>query len=232
MSPLAGVLYFILIILTPIVFIGAMVFLVVWLTNSENKRRIISPGLEHPDLGNQWKAPSPEDVLLEVYVSKGMTAYGLLIGLVLLGVGIFSFMLDPVVALVLGWWTALLGMVFVISLLKQLMTDKPSVVLTTKYLEHAGWPFRRIPWSEITQAYTRRVSTGIYLCLELADQPKWLKQMGIVSRNVNRLNRIFFCSPININVTPLKANAADILAVVNQQLEKTRHAVHDSAGVT
>lgn len=223
MSPLTGTLYFVLILLAPIAFIGALVFLVVWLTNSENKKRNGAVELDQPYLAEEEVAHSPAEVLLEVYFSKVVAFFGFLGALALLGFGVLFLLLDPVTALVLGWWATLLGMLFVITFLKQLMTDKPSVILTTKYLEHAGWPFRRIPWSEITQAYTRRVSTGVYLCLELADQPKWLKQMGLVSRNMNRLNRIFFCSPININVTPLKANAADILAMVNQQLGNTGH---------
>lgn len=222
MSSLTTLLFFVLILLTPIAFMILMVYGVVKLTNTENKKRAHQ---ESGYLGNaqsvvEWESPRNEDLLLEVHISKRMALYGLFLSAAMLGFGVTFFLLHPVTALVLGWWMCLVGLVFIVNMIRQLGIDTPVVILTTSYIEYAGWPFKRIPWKDIKKSYIRRLPTATYLNFEVVDQQKLLLKMGWLSRNIHRLNRIFGGSPIQINLTPLKVDSTRILDLVNQQMGK------------
>lgn len=222
MSPLTTLLFFVLILLTPIAFMVLMVYGVVKLTNTENQKRTHQ---ETKYLGDarsvvEWEPPRNEDLLLEVHISKGMTLYGLFLSTAMLGFGVTFFLLHPVTALVLGWWMCLLGLVSIVNMVKQLAIDTPVVILTTSYIEYAGWPFKRIPWKDIKKSYIRRLPTANYLNFEVVYQQKLLLEMGWLSRNIHRLNWIFGGSPIQINLTPLKVDSTRILDLVNHQMGK------------
>lgn len=200
---------------------GLMVFGVVKLTDAENRRRRGEELAQQATSDSAWEPP-PEDVLLRVHVSKGMTLLGLFMSISLIGFGLVFLFLDPVTALVLGWWSTLIGLAFLYILLKQLTITEPMVVLTTAYIEHTGWPFKRIPWADIRKSHVRRRVTkgGVSTCLsfEVEDHMRYLRQMNWFSRTANRLNRVFGCSPIYINLTPLKADPARILDLVQQHI--------------
>lgn len=124
--------------------------------------------------------------------------------------------------LVLGWWMALLGVILVFIMLKQFTITEPVLVLTTTYIEYAKWPFRRIPWHDITHCQSRIiVGKGVvatYLCLELVDQDKYLQRMGWLSRKVNRLNWLVGCSAIHVALTPLKVDSAEVVKLIERQI--------------
>lgn len=223
MSSLTTLLLFVLILLTPIALLAFMVWGVVQLTNAENKSRAeqenrsVVVAQADVELGKSRN----EDMLLEIYISKGMTLYGILLSIVMLGFGLVFFLLSPVTALVLGWWMCIFGLVFIVNMTRQLAIDTPAVILTTSYIEYVGWPFKRIPWREIRKSYIRRLPTATYLNFEVVEQQKLLQQMSWLSRNVHRLNRIFGGAPIQINLTPFKIDSSRVLEMVNHQISKS-----------
>lgn len=223
MSSLTTLLLFVLVLLTPIAFLALMVWGVVRLTNAENKKRA-GHGYRNAVVAQadvELGKPRNEDMLLEIYISKGLTLYGIFLSIAMLGFGLAFLLLSPVTALVLGWWVCVLGLVFTAKMIRQLAIDTPMVILTTSYIEYAGWPFRRIPWKGIRNAYIRSLPTATYLNFEVEEQQKLLQQMGWLKRNVHRLNRIFGGSPIQINLTPFKVDSSRVLEMVNHQIGKS-----------
>ena len=216
MSAAEVLVYFVLLLLAPLAFMGAMVFGVVKLTHAENRKR------RREELARQATSdsgePQPEDVLLRVHISKGMTLWGLFLSICLTGFGLAFLYIDPVTALVIGWWSTLAGLALLYSLLKQLLITQPWVVLTTAFIEHAGWPFKRIPWSDIKAAHLCRLVSSTYLNFEVEDPSRYLRQMGWFGRNANRFNRMLGCSRIYINLTPLKVDPARILDLARQHI--------------
>jgi hypothetical protein len=223
MSPLTTLLLFVLALLTPIAFLTLIVWGVVQLTNAENKKRAQLDFRNAGDASSDVKFGKPlnEDLLLEVHISKSMTLVGLFLSIAMLGFGLAFFLLNPVTALVLGWWLCILGLVFTVKMFRQLAIDTPTVTLTTAYIEHAGWPFKRIPWKEIKKSYIIKLPTAIYLNFEVEDQQKLLQQMSWFIRNILRMNRIFGGSPIQINLTPLKVDSSRVLEIVKHQIGKS-----------
>lgn len=209
--------YFVLLLLAPLAFMGLMVFGVVKLTDAENRKHRREGLAQQKTSDSAWEPP-PEDVLLQAHISKGMTLWGLFLSIGLVGFGLAFLFINPVTALVIGWWSTLIGLTFLYSLLKQLTITEPMVVLSTAYIEHAGWPFKRIPWSDIKKAHLCRLVSSTYLNLEVENHSRYLQQMGWFSRNANRLNRVLGCSPIYINLTPLKVDPAKVLDLVRQHV--------------
>lgn len=221
MSAGAGIFYFVLLLLAPIAFTGLMVYGVVRLTLAENKKlkREETARLTTPE--TVWQQPQPADVLLEIHISKGMTLWGLFLCVCLIGFGL-AFMSNPVTALVLGWWTTFGGLIMLFKLLGQLSRTRPMVVLTTSYIEHARWPFKRIPWCDIRGCYTRTIAgkggVSTYLCIEVEDQNKYLRQMNWLNRSINKLNWLVGCSAIHFGVTPLKINPSELVRLIQEQI--------------
>lgn len=222
MSVAEGIFYLILLLLTPLALVSLMVWGVVKLTEADKRRFQRMQAIQQISRESACRQPKPSEILLEAYFSKGMTIWGLFVAATLTYFGFKALFLDPVVALVLGWWTALFGVIFIFIFLKQFTTTEPVLTLTTTHIEYAKWPFRRIPWHDIRRCHSRTiVGKGViatYLCLELADQSKYLRQMGWLSRKINRLNWLIGCSAIHVALTPLKVDSAEVVKRIQQQI--------------
>lgn len=140
---LEGLITLIGVLLVPVALVTSMVLIVVWLTTRENKIReekqiaLESQGQEE----TKWNQP-PGEIILEIPVSKGMTLFGMFMASALLGFGIAFCLISPVTTLVLGWWTSIVGLIFLFSLGRQLLIKHPIVVVTTECIQYRGWPFR------------------------------------------------------------------------------------------
>lgn len=222
MSVAEGSFYLILLLLTPLALIFLMVLGVVKLTEADKRRFHRKQAIQQTSPESACRQPKPSEILLEAYISKGMTLWGLFVAATLTYFGFKALLLDPVVALVLGWWTALFGVILFLFLLKQFTTTEPVLTLTTTHVEYAKWPFRRIPWHDITHCHSRTiVGKGViatYLCLELVDQDKYLQQMGWLSRKISRLNWLVGCSAIHVALTPLDVDSAEVVKRIQQQI--------------
>lgn len=215
MSQMSGFIYLIAILLIPVVLIALMVYLVVSLTNAENKRAAIAKA-------NAISLTPIGKVEIEIFRSFGMAIYGLILSLFLCGFGIFTFFLDPVAALVLGTPTLLAAIPFTFMGIKQLFDNEPNVVITDTHIECKQWPFRRIAWKEIKSVNRLRFMTAgayaVYINLEVYDEKKVMTHMGSIKKIIYKLNRIFGGSPIAINLTSLKADSDLLLKMVQQHL--------------
>lgn len=225
MSVIEGIFYLALLLLAPLALISLMVLGVVKLTEADKRRFQHKQAIQQTAPEFAWDQPKPDELLLEAHFSRGMNLWGLFIAAVLTYFGFKALLLDPVVALVLGWWMTLFGVVFIFLLLKQLTTTEPILVLTTTYIEYAKWPFRRIPWHDIKHCHSRTIvgkgGVATYLCLELVDQDKYVQQMGWLSRKINRLNWLVGCSAIHVALTPLKVDSAEVIKRIQQKIRPT-----------
>jgi len=222
MSIAEGIFYLVLLLLTPLALIFLMILTVVRLTEADGRRFQYRQAILQTAPESLRSQPKREEILLEVHYSKGMSLWGLFVAAALTYFGFKALLLDPVVALVFGWWVAFVSVIFIFLLLKQLATTEPVLVLTTTYIEYAPWPFRRIPWRDITYCRSRTiVGKGViatYLCFELVDQNKYLQQMGWLSRTINRLNWLAGCSAIHVALTPLKVDSGEVTRRIQQQI--------------
>lgn len=220
---LEGLITFIGVLLVPIALVTSLVLIVIWLTTRENRIREekrIALEIQGQEETN-WNHP-PGEMILEIPVSKGMTLFGMLMASALLGFGIAFCLISPVTALVLGWWTCIVGLIFLVSLGRQLLVKHPIVVVTTECIQYRGWPFRCISWSNVIRASLRRVATrggiSVYLNLELNNEKELTSKLSKFKGLLFRLNRLFGVSTFSIGLTPLKASPKNILAIVENQI--------------
>ena len=200
-----------------------MVLIVVWLTARENRIRdekriaLETQGQEE----TKWNQP-PGETILEIPVSKGMTLFGMLMASALLGFGVAFCLMSPVTALLLGWWTSIAGLIYLVSLGRQLLINHPIVVVTTECIQYRGWPFRCISWRNVIRASLRRVVTrggvSVYLNLELNNEKQLTSQLSKLKGLVFRLQRLFGVSTFSIGLTPLKASPKNVLSIVENQI--------------
>ena len=220
---LEGLITLIGVLLVPVALVTSMVLVVVWLTTRENKIReekqiaLEIQGQEE----TKWNQP-PGEMILEIPVSKGMTLFGMFMASALLGFGIAFCLISQVTALVLGWWTSIVGLIFLISLGRQFLIKHPIVVVTTECIQYSGWPFRCISWRNVIRASLRRVVTrggiSIYLNLELDNEKELTSKLSKFKGLLFRLNRFFGVSTFSIGLTPLKANPKNVLSIVENQI--------------
>lgn len=220
---LEGLITFIGVLLVPIALVTSMVLIVIWLTTRENRIREekrIALEIQGQEETN-WNHP-PGEMILEIPVSKGMTLFGMLMASALLGFGIAFCLISPVTALVLGWWTCIVGLIFLVSLGRQLLVKHPIVVVTTECIQYRGWPFRCISWSNVIRTSLRRVATrggiSVYLNLELNNEKELTSKLSKFKGLLFRLNRLFGVSTFSIGLTPLKASPKNVLAIVENQI--------------
>ena len=215
MSFITGFLTLIAVVLLPVGLIALMVYMLVRMTNAENIRRNART-LEQMQLSDTPEA----SVRLKVFTSKGMTIYGMVLASVVLGFGIFTFLLHPVTALVIGWWAVLISSFFLYKLAKQLLNNGPLLVLTDSYIENASWPYKRIEWKNIRRVHKSRLLTAgvvaIYINLEVDNEKALLKGLGVFTRTLYRLNRLFGGSPIQINATALRIEPDELISHIKQ----------------
>ena len=210
------------VLLVPVALVASMVLIVVWLTTRENKiREEKRIALDKGEEETKWNQP-PGELILEIPVSKGTTLLGMLMASALLGFGIAFCLMSPVTALVLGWWTSIVGLIYLMSLGRQLLFNHPVVVVTTECIQYRGWPFRCISWTNVIRASLRRVVTvggvSAYLNLELNNEKELTRKLSKGKGLIFRLNRLFGVSTFSIGLTPLKASPKNVLAVVENQI--------------
>lgn len=211
------------VLLVPVALVTSMVLIVVWLTSRENKIRE-EKWIALEILGQEetkWNQ-LPGEMILEIPVSKGMTLLGMLMASALLGFGIAFCLMNPVTALVLGWWTSIVGLTYLVSLGRQFLINHPVVVVTTECIQYRGWPFRCISWRNVIGANLRRVATrggvSVYLNLELNNEKELTSKLSKFKGRIFRLHRLFGVSTFSIGLTPLKASPQSVLAIVENQI--------------
>lgn len=206
------------VLLVPVALVASMVLVVVWLTTRENKIR--------DETRIALETQPPGELILEIPVSRGMTLLGMLMASALLGFGIAFCLMSPVTALVLGWWTSIVSLIYLVSLGRQFLINHPIVVVTTECIQYRGWPFRCISWRNVIRATLRRVVTrggvSVYLNLELNNEKELTSQLSKFKGLIFRLNRLFGVSTFSIGLTPLKASPKKVLAVVEHQIRLHR----------
>jgi len=215
MSFITGFATLIAVLLLPVGLIALMVYVLVRITNAENSRRNrkMLEQAQLPDL-------SESNVRLRVFTSKGMTIYGMVLASIVLAFGIFTLLLHPVTALVIGWWVALVSALLLIKLTKQVLNSEPLLVLTDSYIENASWPYRRVNWKNVKRAHISRLLTAgvvaIYINLEVDNEKELLNGLGLFTKTFYRLSRLFGGSPIQINATALRIKPDELMSHIKQ----------------
>src|SRR5206468_1849905 len=80
----------------------------------------------------------------------------------------------------------------------------------------------RIPWAEITGAQVRSVHGNDFVCLAVRDPKIFLHQLSLAQKALVKVNRALGFSELNINLSGVKADTAQIYDLILKMSEAAR----------
>lgn len=152
--------------------------------------------------------------IMSIAPSRLKYALLLLCALGLVAYGIFLIFEGKPSNLWLGWmWVAFFG-AGVLFFAKQLLDDRPRVVLDEIGVFDRTLGLERIPWSEIAGAYVRSAQGSAFVCLELRDADRWTRKLSRTRQALVATNVKLGFQPLNINLSGTAVDPGLVLDVV------------------
>ena len=108
-------------------------------------------------------------------------------------------------------------MIGVVVFVRQFLDQAPRLTLTATGVSDRALKLGEIPWRDIEGAYLRSVRGSEFICLQLRNTDDYLARLSPLMRRLLGTNTALGFTPISLNLTGLKADINEILAIVLAQ---------------
>lgn len=158
------------------------------------------------------------DDTIVLYNSK--TRYALLlvvcVGFVICGITMIT--QDPSTnTQAIGWLNIVFFGLGIIIAIRQLLDNKPRIIIDTHGIHDRTLKVGLIEWADITAASLIRIQREHFIQLEFASENKYLDRLSVGHRRAAEANTFLGYNRLNINLSGVKCNASEILNIIRQE---------------
>jgi hypothetical protein len=119
-----------------------------------------------------------------------------------------------------GWMSIVFGGGAAAAAGWRLTVSRPRLILDDRGLSYAPWGTHIIPWCDIVGVSVREIESNAYVCLELRNSDKHLRQASFTWRAFSMVNFAFGLERFTISLTATECTPDELLELIIKAIDK------------